>query len=206
MEVFIGNRIEVFRMSSNGLYNIGGSTPSSYQQQGDQPNEAKASSMFKLDREEESLLLHCLLEEENDAMNDQVCLDFNNDFSFVALKEALSFLVRKYDDLRAIYVFDQYSVPVKKVFDFAIPMIKEMDCSKEGIEQNEQRARTFMKEDKERLFNFISAPLFNLTLLKIDDQHFRLVWTCHEIALTKICLNNLRVELWNLYNSFSNEY
>ncbi|MEM9824567.1 MAG: condensation domain-containing protein [Bacteroidota bacterium] len=206
MEIFIGNRIEIFKMFSNGLYNVGGMQPSSSKRADEEQNESNASAMFRLDVEEESMLLHCLLEAEQDHQNEQTFLDFKHDFSKPALEEALDFIVRKCDKLRSIYLFDEYSVPVKKVEANVFPTIQEANCTGADLDERMGQAEQMMKAQNTQVFDFKTGPLFNLTLLKIDEQHFRLVWTCHAILLMQTGLTDLTTELWNLYQSFSNEY
>ncbi len=205
MEIFIGNRLEEFKVFANGLFNSKGMRSPADSQDEQSESKANDSSVFKLDEKEESVFLHCVFESE-EKMNEQAHLDFNHGLNEVALQEALDFLVKKYSKLRSNFVFDRFSIPVKRVFYQMSHHIDYVKCKERSTEEQEYQMQLYMKEEKSQIFELGKAPLMKISLINYRKNRFRLVWTCHSILLTDLCMSKLIAELWTMYESFSSDY
>ncbi len=206
MEIFIGNRLEEFKLNRNGLTNSRGSQAPSDQTSREKKGGENESSVFKLDPTQEGVLLHCLFEPEIKLMNEQSYLDFNHGFNELALVNAIEYLMKKYDKLRSSFNFDRFSIPVKKVYNkVPVPLIN-LDYSWMSEEERTYQIQLFMKEDQIQTFDFSAAPLTRMTLIQNDVNAFRFVWTSHEIILTETNQTDIMAELWMLYEGFSSDY
>lgn len=206
MEIFIGDRLEEFRLNTNGLVNRKGSQSPIELDTGNKRIGENASSVFKLDDVEGSIFLHCLFEEETKVMNDQSILDFNHGINELVLQNSIDFLINKYSRMRSNFLFDRFSIPVKRVYykmPFSYTSLKYNWMEKE---ERDYQVQLFLKEDKNQVFDFNTAPLMSMSLIQTGEKNFKFVWTCHELLLVDTCMTDLMGELWTIYESLSADY
>lgn len=81
-------------------------------------------------------------------------------------------------------------------------VIEQYDWYKFSNLQQEKELNTFLELDRQRGFQLSEPPLMRLTLIRIDEEVYQLIWTIYHLILDGWCTDILLKEFFALYEVF----
>jgi amino acid adenylation domain-containing protein len=116
-----------------------------------------------------------------------------------AFEQAWRGLVDRHAVLRTAFHWIDAGRPVQAVYrGIALPW-EVVDWRETGMVEREQRLDDFLRLDRARGFDPSTPPLMRLTLFRIEDDVWQLVWTYHHLLIDGWCLQIVLQELLALY-------
>ena len=99
------------------------------------------------------------------------------------LHDAWGRLAARHSVLRTSFHLDASPEPLQRVHPRVRVPWAEQDWRGMPEEAREEAMRTFLREDRSTPFHPEDAPLTRLTLLRMEDEVYRLVWTSHHALM-----------------------
>ena len=118
-----------------------------------------------------------------------------------ALKAGWSSVMSRHSILRSAFYYDRFSVPVQCVYrDVQLP-VEELDYrSMDAAAQQAAAIKAYESADRAKGFDFKSAPLMRLGLLRLEEDSYRMVWTSHHILFDGWSLPVMMEEFLTTYD------
>lgn len=156
--------------------------------------------VYRLSGMQEGMLFHGLYDEQGDAYVEQLSSTMVN-LDEEAFRKSWAMVLRRHSILRSAFYYDVFSIPVQVIYRDAFMPIVINDLR--GIDKNLQPAavREFADADRRRGFDLREAPLMRVTLLRLDEDRYRMIWTHHHLILDGWSLQLLMKELLQRYEA-----
>jgi hypothetical protein len=139
--------------------------------------------IYELTPMQQGMLFHTLYTEGSDAYLEQFCYDIAGDLNKDLFKKSWKSIVCRHDVLRTSFQWKGISKPVQIVNKSAELLWTDIDWSKLDNEQQEQKIKEFLKQDRAFTFSMEKAPLMRCTLIKTGSESYKFIWTFHHIIL-----------------------
>ncbi|MGI8503349.1 MAG: condensation domain-containing protein [Hassallia sp.] len=120
-----------------------------------------------------------------------------------AFEQTWQRIVERHSILRTGFVWKEQAEPLMVVLREIAVSIAQQDWR--GLDPQEQQRRLidFMVSDRTQGFQLSKPPLMRLTLLRMDDERYEVVWTLHHILMDGWCQPIIFQELLSFYQAFS---
>jgi len=161
---------------------------------------SQISGLYRLSGLQEGMLFHSLYAEDEGTYTEQMVCEFE-DLQVDAFVQSWDHLIARHSILRTAFHYDEFSVPVQCVYKEAVLPVTILDYRSMNEEEQQKAFREFEKNDLRRGFDFKEAPLMRLTLIRLDEHHYRMLWTSHHILLDGWSLPILVGGLLSIYES-----
>lgn len=118
------------------------------------------------------------------------------------LERAWQQLIARHTVLRTSFYWEEIDKPLQVVHQQVKVPLEQEDWR--GIEPMEQakRLKTFLKRDRARGFDFTKAPLMRVSVIRLGNQSYQLVWSKHHLILDGWSGALVMGELFQLYQAF----
>ncbi|MFC0514086.1 amino acid adenylation domain-containing protein [Mucilaginibacter angelicae] len=161
-------------------------------------NQKNVVSIYRLSGLQEGMLFHSLYNEQFGSYIEQFTCDII-DADLNALKAAWAEVITKHTILRTGFYYESFSIPVQCVYrDVTLPIIEidysELDPASQTIAFDE-----YLTADRERGFDFNLPPLMRITLVRLADNRYRMLWSFHHILFDGWSLPILMSEFLEAY-------
>ena len=148
---------------------------------------------------QEAMLFHGLKDGDHSYLQIMVC-DFEEPIDSVAFFDSWKELVERHDVLRTSFAHDSSGMPVQVVHgQISIPW-EEQDWRHWSGEKQQSRFSAFLRDERKRGFDLATPPPLRLSLLRFEDEHYRLVWTSHHALFDGRSRLILLRDLFRLYD------
>jgi len=164
---------------------------------------AKVQDIYPLSPMQAGVLFHSLYQRDSDVYLGQYRGNVKGDLDVEAFRCAWSCLVERHTALRTSFVWKDHEEPLQVVWDCAEMPFHIEDLRTLEPPAREARCLELEAAEWKRGFDLESAPLIRVTLLRLEDSVYRLIWMHHHIVLDGWCLSVLMTELLAAYESFS---
>jgi non-ribosomal peptide synthetase component F len=91
--------------------------------------------------------------------------------------------VDRHTILRTGFVWKEHSEPLQVTLRQVHVAFDYQDWREVSFAEQRTRIENYLKEDRTRGFQLSQPPLMRLVLFHLDEQAYRLVWTCHHILM-----------------------
>lgn len=157
----------------------------------------EVKSIYPLTSMQQGMLFHKI--EDSTSLNYvlQTVLSIKQDLSLQIIKKTLKQLSNKHEILKTRIFYKKVTSPRQ-----AIPKIREMELNYYDLSvEKEQlkRAQIIIENDKQRGFNIEEDCLFRLSILKIDENNYKVIMTAHHIIMDGWSLPILVDDFMELY-------
>ncbi|WP_141699985.1 non-ribosomal peptide synthetase, partial [Candidatus Marithrix sp. Canyon 246] len=148
-------------------------------------------------------LVQQLIPESMPVYNEPTTIHLGGAINAAILEQSIKEIIQRHEAFRTTFKTVE-GKPVQIIspsIAFTLPLI---DLTK--LPANERKTESLKIATKEAIkpFDLLTGPLFRATLIKLDDQDYRLFLTWHHIILDGISIYNILLpELESLYKSFS---
>lgn len=113
------------------------------------------------------------------------------------------YIIKFHTILRSAFYYDKFNVPVQCVFKEIKLPVEVLDYSSMSSEEQQSAIKSFEQSDKEKGFDFKSAPLMRLALIRLDDNRYHMHWLYHHIIMDGWSMPILIEEFLNIYEQLS---
>ncbi|MTJ19599.1 non-ribosomal peptide synthetase [Dolichospermum sp. UHCC 0299] len=143
----------------------------------------KIQDIFPLTPLQKGLLFHSLYEPESGVYFEQLHCQLQGDVSIVAVRQAWQTLVDRHPILRTAIVTKGQTEPVQIVFRNLVFNITEEDWR--GLSSIAQKIRLeeFLESDKRQGFVLNRPPLMRVSLIRLEEDRWHLIWSHHHLIL-----------------------
>ncbi|HEY4326481.1 MAG TPA: amino acid adenylation domain-containing protein [Mucilaginibacter sp.] len=154
--------------------------------------------LYRLSGLQQGMLFYSLYEESSGSYIDQLNCNLYN-VNLPALFESWSEVIKRHSILRSAFYYNSFSIPIQCVFrDVKLPII-ELDYR--GMDETTQVAafKEYERADRSKGFDFKAPPLMRVTLIRLDDTRYKMLWTSHHILVDGWSLPVLVGDLLTIY-------
>ncbi|WP_030799834.1 non-ribosomal peptide synthetase [Streptomyces sp. NRRL S-337] len=129
----------------------------------------------------------------------QVSADLVGPLDPAALERAMAALLHRHPQLAAGFRYRDAGDPVAVLREGVTVPLTRADCRALSGREREAQLSRLAAADRERHFDLARPPLMRWTLVRLDDQRHRLIWTLHHILVDGWSMPVLVRELLTCY-------
>ena len=167
-------------------------------------NKVQIEKIYNLTSMQQGMLLHDRLNKNDDAYIEQSMFVVKGNLDKDVLEKTFNKIISRYDVFRTAFVDQGVQEPIQLVLkDCHIDIIYE-DISKLSDMEKEIYIKKFEENDRKKKFNLLKAPLTRVSILKLSEDTFNVVWSFHHIIMDGWCMGILIDEIFKIYNSLIN--
>ncbi|MDD1505460.1 amino acid adenylation domain-containing protein [Lysinibacillus sp. CNPSo 3705] len=159
-------------------------------------------SISKLSSVQEGMLFHTIYEPEKKYYIVQKILDFEGKLNIHALKESIIAVQEKHDILRSTFQWDRLSEPLRITHKKIKIAWKEHFLTEE---MNNNSIEEILNNDISEISDLSKEPPLRWSLIHMDDNKYKFVFTHHHIILDGWSLELLFEEIMENYNLFKRD-
>ena len=149
---------------------------------------------------QQGMLFHSLYEPESKIGYEQMTCRLEGELDVASFAHAWSTVVQRHTILRTAFVWEGVKEPLQVVRrEVTLPLHHE-DWRDES--DQEQRLREYLKTERERGIDLKQAPLMRLSLLRLGEESYQLVWSRHHLLLDGWSRPLLMKEVLSYYEAF----
>ncbi|WP_266159411.1 condensation domain-containing protein, partial [Dyella silvatica] len=147
-------------------------------------------------------LFHALYDKQvQDSYVVQMVVAFEGPLNAAALHQAAKAILQRHANLRAAFVHQKVKEPVQLILRTVELPWDEVDLSAKPAAEREAAYEELLQADQQKRFDLSQAPLLRFTLVRMDRQHYRLIFTHHHILLDGWSMTIFLREFLALYRS-----
>lgn len=107
--------------------------------------------------------------------------------------------------LRTGFIWESVSEPLQFVAKQVELPWKILDWTNEANNQLDNKLNDYLLAERKKPFDLTQPPLLRLTLIKLTEQRFYMIWTQHHVLLDGWCLSIILRDVLNAYQALSNK-
>ncbi|MBL1210748.1 condensation domain-containing protein [Geminocystis sp. GBBB08] len=165
----------------------------------------RQSCKFSLSNLQQGILFHSLYEENKGLYVEQIVGDLTEKIDRDLFTQTWQQIINRHDILRTSFIWENVEQPQQIINEVINFNLNTQDWSHLSLEKIQQKFEQFLKEDREKGFNLQQAPLMNLSLFKLEENHYKMLWTFHHILLDGRSFTLILKEVFNLYSAKLNQ-
>lgn len=165
-----------------------------------QPRRNLLSGLYRLTALQEGMLFHSLYDKKSESYITQLRYELNN-VQLETFVNSWQCLLKQHSILRSSFHNDDFKLPVQCVHHEVSLPIEQIDCRDLKPWQQQQDIQAYAEADRQRNFDFTSAPLMRLTLFRLGEYRYHMLWTAHHILMDGWSASVLLQELITTYES-----
>jgi len=139
--------------------------------------------IYELSPTQQGLLFHSLYSPESGVYFVQVCFTLQGLLNVVAFDLAWQPVVARHTALRTSFYWENLDKPLQVVHkQVNVPFVQQ-DWRGMAAGEQQKRLEAFLESDRKQSFDLSQAPLMRLTLIRVADDSYQLVWSKHHLIL-----------------------
>nr|WP_277714046.1 non-ribosomal peptide synthase/polyketide synthase [Paenibacillus mucilaginosus] len=155
--------------------------------------------VYPLTPMQKGMLFHSLMDAGSGAYFEQATFDLHGGFRPELFELSLDTLVQRHAIFRTNFLAGTGSEPLQIVLRSRKAGFRYEDLRGLPVEEREAYAADFLREDKAAGFRLAEDPLMRVTILQLDANHFRFVWSFHHMLMDGWCLSLMTGEVFEGY-------
>ena len=158
--------------------------------------------VYGLSSMQQGLLFHALYESGSSIHFLQLACHARKGIVPAAFRRAWEEVVRRHPILRTAFLWEGLEQSAQVVYDkVEVPWL-EQDWRDLSAAAQQEKWQQFLREDRQKGFDFRKAPLMRLALIRTGEQSYYFVWSAHHILMDGWCRPLLIGEVFNLYKAY----
>ncbi|MBB5644623.1 non-ribosomal peptide synthetase [Pedobacter cryoconitis] len=146
------------------------------------PRRMQLESMYRLSGLQEGMLFHSIYDGQASAYVEQFTGELT-ELNVPAFLQSWQYLLAHHSILRSGFYYDVFSVPVQCVYHEVELPVTMLDYRHLDEKTQKQAIQEFEANAKLNGFDFTAAPLMRITLTRLEDNRYRLLWNFHHMLL-----------------------
>ncbi|MEM9135972.1 MAG: condensation domain-containing protein, partial [Cyanobacteria bacterium P01_F01_bin.42] len=139
--------------------------------------------IYPLSPTQQGMLFHSLYEPNSGVYAVQVGLTLKGQINLELFSQAWQKVIGRHSTLRTAFVWDDLDAPLQVVGRQAELSIATLDWQSFSPDEQAQKLEQWLEGDRTRGFNLAHAPLMRVTLIQMEPEVYRLVWSYHHLIL-----------------------
>lgn len=156
---------------------------------------------YNLSPLQKGMLFHHLTDPNSGIDIDQMLCHLRESVDVDKLGEAWNRVTSVHHACRTYFVWEDVDQPIQTIKDSIDLKILQHDWQNLAKEKVEDELKSLLKEDRNKGFNLNTAPLMRLSLIKLNETEFYLLWTFHHIILDGRSHAIILNDVFSLYDS-----
>ncbi|WP_212004502.1 non-ribosomal peptide synthase/polyketide synthase [Chitinophaga sp. HK235] len=140
------------------------------------------SEVYTLTPLQEGMLFHGLYDKDSAAYIEQFSCDLP-DVDVQALQRSWNQLLNRHTILRTGFSYEDLPVPAQYVYKTLTMPFETVDYRDLPEDRLEAAIDTYIRQDRERGFNYEEAPLMRITLIQTGERNYHMLWSFHHLLL-----------------------
>ena len=157
--------------------------------------------IFPLTAMQNGMLFHTLKNEHDNSYFSQHIIEMKGSIDENIFKESLKVLTERFEIFRTRIMYKKLETPMQVVLKKAEMEFTFLDLSSFDEVKRQKEAEYFLKEDIERGFDIGKDILCRVSLLKLDNDTYRNVWSFHHILMDGFCIGIIASDFFKIYDS-----
>jgi amino acid adenylation domain-containing protein/thioester reductase-like protein/non-ribosomal peptide synthase protein (TIGR01720 family) len=166
-------------------------------------DKANIEDIYKLTPTQQGMLFHTLEDAGSEAYFQQITASIHERLDTAAFRRAWERAVERHPVLRTAFFWKEAQRPLQVVNRQASLPWEEHDWWELPPDEQESCWSALLREDRERGFDLARPPLMRLTVVRVADDRYRLVWSHHHLLLDGWSLPLLLQEVLAFYGALS---
>jgi len=168
-------------------------------------SEARANleDLYELSPMQQGMLFHTLYAPGSGIYFEQSIFTIEGDLDRAAFERAWRLVVARHSILRTGFVWEGVEKPLQVVFRSVNIDIEDHDWREFDSKQQHERLEKFISDDQAAGFDLAQPPLMRLTLIRMSDSFYKLIWSRHHMVLDRWSRAVVLKEVFVIYNAFS---
>ncbi|MBA4496580.1 condensation domain-containing protein, partial [Paenactinomyces guangxiensis] len=162
-------------------------------------DKSQINGLYGLSPLQQGMLFHYLDDPNNTAYFQQTAFSIEGSLDLSSLKESIQDLIRKYDTLRTVFLYENLNQPIQVVLKERKAEVVFQDLSTLNDEEKQSCIDEFKRKDRERGFDLSRDLLIRFALLQTDSQNYQLILSFHHILMDGWCMGILIDDLLHMY-------
>jgi len=167
-----------------------------------QPRGSRIEGLYRLSGLQEGMLFHSLYNESGTAYLVQLTTEMQG-LQLNLFRECWDHILQRHSILRSAFYHDVFRVPVQCVFREVTIPVEILDYRDMADGDREVAVTRFEEEDRLKGFDFKRAPLIRISLIRVSEGKWRMIWTSHHILTDGWSLPVLLQELRQEYEALA---
>ena len=159
-------------------------------------------NIYPLSPMQEGILFHSLLAPDAGSYIPQVCITVDGLSNVIAFQKSWEEVFRRHSILRTAFRWEKRDQTFQVVYRVLDLPWRELDWQEFSSEEQKQKLEGFLEEDKKQGFDLKVAPLFRITLIKLSQSRYQLIWTQHHLIIDGWSAGIVLKEVFELYQVF----
>ncbi|WP_068792770.1 non-ribosomal peptide synthetase [Brevibacillus laterosporus] len=160
---------------------------------------SNAKDLFPMSDIQLGMVYHSLKHVHEAVYHDQFVYQVDDDsFDVHVLEQAMRMMVDKHDILKTSFHIEEFSTPVQVVHQEVSVRIDETDITHLGEKQKEY-IHQYLAQDRQSPFDVTTAPLWRMSVFKLNASQVALVWIFHHAILDGWSVASFITELIDVY-------
>ncbi|MGY0034995.1 condensation domain-containing protein [Pedobacter sp. NJ-S-72] len=163
------------------------------------PRRTQIESIYRLSGLQEGMLFHGIFDEQTSSSYVEQFSGELTDLDTDAFLQSWNYLLKQHAILRSGFYANTFAIPVQCVYREIEMPVTLVDYSDKTAKQQQKAIRDYEKADLKQGFDFTSAPLMRIFLMKLSETKYQLCWTYHHILVDGWSMSVLMGELLKAY-------
>ena len=161
--------------------------------------------IYELTPLQKGILFHGLYAPEGGLYFIQFSYAVRGELNIDALKYAWKQLLARHTILRTKFFWEEIDKPLQVVQRQATVPLEQKDWRDIDPAQQLKRLNEFLIHDRQRGFDFSQAPLMRMTIIRLSDQSYQIIWSKHHLILDGWSGALVMGEFFQFYQAFCQE-
>jgi amino acid adenylation domain-containing protein len=139
--------------------------------------------IYELSPTQQGILFHSLYSPESGVYFVQLCFTLHGLLNVVAFDRAWQQVVARHTALRTSFYWENLDKPLQVVHQQVNLPFEQYDWRGMAAGEQQKQLEAFLERDRKQSFDLSQAPLMRLTLIRVADDSYQLVWSKHHLIL-----------------------
>ncbi|MEL7002247.1 MAG: condensation domain-containing protein [Bacteroidota bacterium] len=167
-------------------------------------SENSIKDIYELSPLQEGLLFHSLLNPDADAYFRQVSYRLHGQLDVSLIERSFNVLSERHDALRTVFNYSEDRPPLQIVLKKREVDFHFKDLIESGKNSVEKQLKEFKQKDRDRSFDLSKDVLIRISLFRLEDGLYELIWSDHHILMDGWCRSILAEEFVSIYSDLLN--
>ena len=160
--------------------------------------------VYPLSPMQEGMLFHALDDEQGGLYFEQLICRITGVLHIDAVEQTMNDIIARYTVLRTAFIHDIYKYPLQVVLQERKIHFLFKDARQEVRERGDAAIISWYRgQDRSRRFNLREDVLMRLSVLRMADNEYVLIWSYHHVLMDGWCMGIIMNDFMALYRSYS---
>jgi len=161
--------------------------------------------IYSLSPMQEGMLFHYILDRKSSAYFEQTTFTLRGKINIKAFEKAFNKIIEKYDVLRTIFTYKKTKKPRQIVLKNRESKIYYQDIYHLDKEAKRVFIEKYKEEDREKGFDLERDIPMRISILRISQNAYKIVWSFHHIIMDGWCLGIIIKDFFDIYTKLRKE-